>query len=173
MKAHTFAMFVAGLGLFTSGCTSVLPTPATAESAAENLVGSWRGKIQFTTGSFAAVKDLEFMYVFNAGGTMTESSNYDASPPVPPAYGVWRKVGPRQYEAKYAFFSTTAPADFDAIAKGGGWSPGGHGVLVEKITLAEDGKSFDSSITYDGYDHAGKITETGSKAEAHVVRMTF
>ena len=37
-------------------------------------------------------KDLEFMYAFNVSGTMTESSNYDAAPPVPPAYGVWKKV---------------------------------------------------------------------------------
>ncbi len=41
-----------------------------------SLVGAWRGKIQFKTGTFSTIKDLEFMYVFNAGGTMTESSNY-------------------------------------------------------------------------------------------------
>ena len=80
------------------------------------------------------------MYVFNAGGTMTESSNYDGAPPVPPAYGVWRKVGSRQYELKYAFYVTKAPATFDDIAKGGGWSPAGMGVFTEKITLADDGK---------------------------------
>ena len=38
------------------------------------------------------MKDLEFMYVFNVGGTMTASSNYDGAPPVPPAYGVWRRA---------------------------------------------------------------------------------
>ena len=65
------------------------------------------------------------MYVFNLGGTMTESSNYDASPPVPPAYGIWRKVGPRQFEAKYEFYVTKPPAAFEEIAKGGGWGPGG------------------------------------------------
>jgi hypothetical protein len=46
------------------------------------------------------------MYVFNTGGTMTESSNYDGAPPVPPAYGVWRSVGPNEFEAK---MSTTRP----------------------------------------------------------------
>ena len=35
----------------------------------------------------AAMKNLEFMYVFDADGTMTESSNYDSFPPGPPAYG--------------------------------------------------------------------------------------
>ncbi|MBI3849973.1 MAG: hypothetical protein HY298_06735 [Verrucomicrobia bacterium] len=85
----------------------------------EELVGAWRSKVQFTTGAFAAVKDLEFMYVFNAGGTMTESSNYDGAPPVPPAYGVWKKVGPRQFQAKYVFYSTKPPANFDEVSKGG------------------------------------------------------
>jgi hypothetical protein len=74
------------------------PSPAVASAAvAADLMGEWRAKLQFTSGAFAAVKDLEFMYVFNQGGTMTESSNYDASPPVPPAYGIWRKVGAREF----------------------------------------------------------------------------
>ena len=46
-----------------------------------DLVGAWRSKLQFQSGDFAAIRDLEFMYVFNPGGTMTESSNYDAAPP--------------------------------------------------------------------------------------------
>src|SRR5215831_20302329 len=70
------------------------------------LVGAWRGSVQFSSGSLAAIKDLEFMYVFNAGGTMTESSNYDGAPPVPPAYGVWQLVADREYEAKYIYYWT-------------------------------------------------------------------
>ena len=101
------------------------PAPlAASETAAIDLVGEWRAQLQFTSGAFASIKDLEFMYVFNQGGTMTESSNYDASPPVPPAYGIWRKVGAREFEAKYEFYVTKAPATFDEIAKGGGWGPG-------------------------------------------------
>ena len=137
------------------------------------LTGAWRGKVQFKTGAFAAVTDLEFMYAFNAGGTMTESSNYDASPPVAPAYGVWRKVGPRQFEARYAYYWTKAPANFDEIAKGGGWSPGGHGVLTQKISLAEDGNSFASVIIYEVFDQQGRPTEGSSEASASGERMKF
>src|SRR6188768_4072718 len=79
-----------------------------AEASAP-LVGAWRGSVQFTTGAFAMTKDLEFMYAFNAGGTMTESSNYDGAPPVPPAYGVWRRVGKQKFEAKYAYYWTKPP----------------------------------------------------------------
>ena len=93
---------------------------AASDTAAPDLQGEWRAQLQFTSGAFAPIKDLEFMYVFNQGGTMTESSNYDASPPVPPAYGIWRKVGDRQFEAKYEFYVTKAPASFGEIAKGGG-----------------------------------------------------
>ena len=115
------------------------PRPAAAENpAAPALVGEWRAELQFTSGAFAAVKDLEFMYAFNQGGTMTESSNYDASPPVPPAYGIWRKVSDREFEAKYEFYVTRAPGGFGEIAKGGGWAPAGRGVFVERIKTMGD-----------------------------------
>jgi hypothetical protein len=137
------------------------------------IVGAWRGTVQFTTGAFAATKDLEFMYVFNVGGTMTESSNYDGSPPVPPAYGVWRKVGERKYEAKYAYYWTKPPANFDEIAKGNGWAPGGHGVLSQEITLSADSNSFESTIRYQVFDQSGKPTEKESVATAKATRMGF
>jgi hypothetical protein len=87
------------------------PEPlAASDTAAPDLAGEWRAQLQFISGAFASIKDLEFMYVFNSGGTMTESSNYDASPPVPPAYGIWRKVGAKEFEAKYEFYVTKAPA---------------------------------------------------------------
>ncbi len=82
---------------------------AGSHTAPAGFVGEWRAQLQFTSGAFASIKDLEFMYSFNQGGTMTESSNYDASPPVPPAYGIWRKTGNNTYEAKYEFYVTKPP----------------------------------------------------------------
>src|SRR4051812_33684080 len=79
MKKFTVLLGCIAASLLISGCTVTTSTSAPMPVAeADGLTGAWRSKIQFTTGSFAAVKDLEFMYVFNAGGTMTESSNYDA-----------------------------------------------------------------------------------------------
>jgi hypothetical protein len=150
------------------------PKPlAASDTAAVDLVGEWRAQLQFSSGAFATIKDLEFMYVFNQGGTMTESSNYDASPPVPPAYGIWRKVGDREFEAKYEFYVTKAPAKFDEIAKGGGWAPAGRGVFVERITLSGDGKSFTSKIKYDQIDTVGKPAEGGGEATGRGVKLTF
>jgi hypothetical protein len=146
---------------------------ASSDTAAPDLVGEFRAQLQFSSGAFASIKDLEFMYVFNQGGTMTESSNYDASPPVPPAYGIWRKVGNKQFEAKYEFYVTKPPATFDEIVKGGGWGLGGRGVFVERITLSDDGKSFTSKIHYDQFDTAGKPAEGGGEATGHGVRLTF
>jgi hypothetical protein len=146
---------------------------AASDSAAQDLVGEWRAQLQFKSGAFAPIKDLEFMYVFNQGGTMTESSNYDASPPVPPAYGIWRKVGNREFEAKYEFYVTKPPAKFDEIAKAGGWGPAGRGIFVERITLSADGKSFTSKIKYDQFDTAGKPAEGGGEAEGKGVKLTF
>jgi hypothetical protein len=146
---------------------------AASDAAAADLTGEWRAQLQFTTGAFASIKDLEFMYSFNQGGTMTESSNYDASPPVPPAYGIWRKVGTREFEAKYEFYVTKPPAKFEEISKGGGWGLGGRGVFVERITVSADGKSFTSKIKYDQFDTAGKPAEGGGEATGRGVKLTF
>lgn len=172
MKTSALSL-LAGVALAT-GCMSVdSQSVVHNDSEVAGLVGAWRGKVQFTSGAFTAVKDLEFLYVFNVGGTMTESSNYDEAPPVPPAYGVWRKTGTRQYEAKYVFYITKAPASFDEITKGNGWSPAGYGVLVEKITVSEDGKSYRSTIRYDAFDQAGKPAEGGGEATVEAVRVEF
>ncbi|MGH8583254.1 MAG: hypothetical protein ACREWG_10815 [Gammaproteobacteria bacterium] len=155
-----------------AGCPQPKPA-AGSDAAAPDLAGEWRAQLQFSSGAFASVKDLEFMYVFNPGGTLTESSNYDAAPPVPPAYGIWRKVGAREFEAKYEFYVTKPPAAFDEIAKGAGWLPAGRGVFVERITLSEDGNSFTSKTRYDAFDTAGQPAEGGGDAEGRGVKLTF
>jgi hypothetical protein len=147
---------VAALALLGSGCQG-------GDASREPIVGAWRSSIQFESGAFAPIRDLEFMYVFHEDGTMTESSNYDAAPPVPPAYGVWRKVGPREFEATYEFF-TTAPSDSEAFRKGAGWMPSGRGVLAERIRLSDDGQGFTSTIRYEALDRRGKAVEGGGAA---------
>jgi hypothetical protein len=156
---------VTSFALF-SGCS----TPG--NSSGGSLTGAWRGHVQFTNGAFAEVKDLEFMYVFNAGGTMTESSNYDGAPPVPPAYGIWRRVGPGKFEAKYAYFWTKPPTEFEAIAKGGGWNPGGYGVITQHFTIGKNPDSFESEILYEVFDQTGKQIEN-SAATATATRMRW
>ena len=137
------------------------------------LVGQWRARLEFEEGDFAAVDDLEFMYVFNAGGTLTESSNYDAAPPVPPAYGIWRRTGPDRFEAKYEFYPTSAPGGLDEIISGGGWLVAGRGVFTEAITVAAGGDTFTSTILYEAFDAAGSPVEGGGKATGRGVRLRF
>jgi hypothetical protein len=147
--------------------------PAQVPAGSDTLEGAWQGKVQFTTGAFAQTKDLEFMYAFAPGGTMTESSNYDAAPPVPPAYGVWKKVGTRKYEAKYRFYQSQAVSSADELVKGGGWAPGGYGVLTQTITLSADGNSFDSALHLDLFDKDGKAMAGGGDASASGTRLGF
>jgi len=116
---------------------------------------------------------LRFLYAFNAGGTMTESSDYDGAPPVPPAYGVWRQVASGDFEAKYVFYMTKPPASFKEIATGFGWLPTSRGVLTERITLAADGNSFESTMTYEAFDMADKPTTGGGVAKGHGARISF
>jgi hypothetical protein len=153
--------------LAVTGC------PAAPDKNDISLAGAWRGAVPGTSGWLASMKGLEFMYAFNADGTMTESSNYDAFPPGPPAYGVWRKVGKGQYEARYEVFLTKPVAILDEIAKGGGWVPNGHGVLTQKITLSADGNSFDSTIRFDLFDAQGKAVDGGGEATGHGERIKF
>ncbi|NJM45348.1 MAG: hypothetical protein HC860_03615 [Alkalinema sp. RU_4_3] len=74
-------IILAGLTLFAL-LNGLTPSYATASQG--ELVGEWRAKIQFKDGILEPYKDLEFMYSFNSGGTLTESSNHDSNPPVPP-----------------------------------------------------------------------------------------
>jgi hypothetical protein len=146
---------------------------AQAARGGDDLAGAWRGAMQFTSGAFAETKDLELMYAFAAGGTMTESSNYDAMPPVPPAYGVWRKVGARKYEAKYQFFQTKAVTSADELVRGGGWAPNGYGILTQTFTLAADGNTFESRATLEMFDKDGKKLAGGAEATAKGKRIGF
>jgi len=157
------------------GVTACAPRAPEASSATSTpgLVGAWRSKLQFSSGAFASIKNLEFMYVFNAGGTLTESSNYDGAPPVPPAYGVWREVGPQEYEARYAFYITQAPKRFEEITSGAGWLPNGHGVFTERIRLSADGQSFESNMTYAAFDSLGAPTTGGGTATGRGARIAF
>jgi hypothetical protein len=138
-----------------------------------DMVGAWKSQVHFKNGPWAAMADLEFLYAFNAGGTMTESSNYDGAPPVPPAYGVWRRVGPLEFEAKYIFFQNRPPQNFSEIAKGAGWMPDGFGTFIENLRLSPDGQRFVSRITYAGRDAKGKPSGEGMEAESTGSRIDF
>lgn len=142
-------------------------------ATAPALVGQWRSAVQFKTGAFASVTNLELMLVFNFGGTMTESSNYDAMPPVPPAYGIWRSVGLREFEAKYEFYMSQATAGADEMIQAGGWPPSGRGVLVERITLSPDGESFTSTMRYEAFDLQGQPSDDTGGSVGRGVRLAF
>ena len=78
-----------------------------------------------------------------------------------------------EFEARYEFYNTKPPAAFAEIVKGGGWGPDGYGLFVEKIVLAEDGRSFASTMTYTMYDNSGKPTDGGGEATGTGMRIGF
>jgi len=167
--------------LLVAGCNgSPTPTPppatpaaTTQPAAAPRLVGAWENRLQFSGGDLAAIKDWRFLYSFNQGGTMTESSDYDAAPPVPPAYGVWREVGPNKFEAKYVFYQTKPPKSLNEITAGQGWLPLSRGVLTEHIDLAADGNSYESTLTYEPFDMNDKPIKGGGAGKGHASRISF
>ncbi len=171
-RLATFVLSIAILLPAAAWSESVTPR-AQAAAVKADLTGAWKANVQFKSGMLADWKNLKFMYAFNQGGTMTESSNYDGSPPGPPAYGVWRKTGARQFEARYEVWLTKSEKPLEEIAKGGGWLPDGHGVLSERITLSADGKSFKSVIRWDMFDQSGKPVESAIAGTGEGQRMGF
>jgi len=171
MPARLATLIASAIVLFATASPG--SSLAQTGSSGDNLAGAWEGKVQFQSGALAGINDLEFMYAFIAGGTMTESSNYDAAPPVPPAYGVWKKVAARKYEAKYRFYQSKAVSSADELVKGGGWAPDGYGILTQKITLSTDGNSFESGITLELFDKSGKVMAGGGEATASGKRLGF
>lgn len=157
---------------FSTGCEKS-DGQSKNENQVQDLTGAWRAQIQFTNGAFASINDLEFMYVFNDGGTMTESSNYDAAPPVPPAYGIWREIGKNQFEVRYEFYVSRPLDSLQALTINGGWLPAGRGVLTDTITLAFDGQSFTSKVIYESFDQAGRPIPSGGEANGLGTRMGF
>ena len=152
---------------------TLLSTAAGAQTRNDDLAGSWRGTVTFSSGMFASLKGLEYMYAFNAGGTMTESSNYDGVPPVSPAYGIWRKTGPRSYEAKYQWFQTKTVKTSAELVKDGGYMPDGSGIITQTFTLSADGNSFTSKISVSMFDNAGKPIAGASSGTATAKRLRF
>jgi hypothetical protein len=153
------------VAMFLAACNNA-PTPSP-------MNGAWESHVAFTSGAFASMKDLRFLYAFNAGGTMTESSNYDGAPPVPPAYGVWKQTGPSKFQAKYIFYMTKPPSRFDELVGGQGWLPTGHGVITEDITLSADGNSWESKIHWDAFDMEGKPAMGGGDGTTTGKRISF
>ncbi len=167
---RSVAMATCALAMFgvLSACSSSKSPPV---ESLDPLVGAWQAQVQFHEGAFAAVKDLQLLYAFNAGGTMLESSNYDGAPPVPPAYGSWRQTAPGRYELRYRFFTSKPPADFAEIKAGGGWMPAGHGDIREQIELAGDGRSYTSRLTVTLFDTDGKPIGSGETATGQGARI--
>lgn len=88
-------------------------------------------------------------------------------------YGIWRRIGPDRFEAKYEFYPTSAPTGLEDITKGSGWLRAGRGVFSETITVAADGATFTSTIRYEAFDEADKPVEGGGDATGRGVRLRF
>lgn len=145
----------------TAGCKNSQLSDKDEPANRVILVGAWRAKILFRTGPLAGMEDLEFLYAYNAGGTMTESSNYDeAANSSPPAYGIWKAISPQTFQTKYLFYTTKEKAQGDGT-RSTDWWPAGRGVLTETITLTANGQAYASTIKLESYDSTGALTDSG------------
>lgn len=169
-----FTLLILSAALIVTGCSNA-PSPKTSVSADQpTLAGAWRSTVTFQSGPLAGLKGLEFLYAYNAGGTMTESSNYDeAENSSPPAYGVWKQTGARTFETKYLFYTTQAPGPADGTKGNRDWWPAGHGVLTETITMADDGQTYTSTIRLSLFDRANAPIAGGGEGTGAGARVAF
>ena len=175
MKHRTrFILLVFSAVLIVTGCGRSQSAQTSATADRGTLVGAWRSKVVFRNGPLAGMKDLEFLYAYNTGGTMTESSNYDeAANSSPPAYGVWRQVGRGTFETKYVFYTTKAPEPADGAPTSSDWWPAGHGVLTETITLSADGQTYASTIRLATFDRTGAPIDGVGEGTGAGTRIVF
>jgi len=167
-----FTLLMLPAVLISTGCGNGQSSPTSGSADRAKLVGAWRSRIVFRSGSLAEMKDLEFLYAYNAGGTMTESSNYDeAANSTPPAYGLWKQIAPHQFQTKYVYYTTTQPGPGNAGNTD--WWPSGHGVLTETITLSADGQTYTSTIRLSTYDRTGAPVAGGGEGTGAGTRIVF
>jgi hypothetical protein len=115
------------------------------------LEGAWRVNITVETGPFAGLQ--QFLVTYSAGGGMVESSNFDAMPPVPPAYGSWVATAESTFRSTYVFFTTE---QVDRLDPGAGWGFSGSGKFRESITVGPNGDDYTSRLSYQLFDTADK-----------------
>ena len=169
-----FTLLMLSAVLVITGCGNGQSSQMRVSADRGMLVGAWRAKIAFRSGPLAGMKDLEFLYAYNAGGTMTESSNYDeAANSSPPAYGVWKQIHGATFETKYVFYTTKAPGPGDGAPNTSDWWPAGHGVLTETITLSDDGQTYASTIKLATYDRTGTPIAGGGEGTGAGTRIVF
>ena len=169
-----FTLLMLSAVLIITGCGNGLSSQTSVSADRGMLAGAWRSKIVFRSGPLAEMKNLEFLYAYNAGGTMTESSNYDeAANSSPPAYGVWKQIDPRTFETKYVFYTTKAPGPGEGAPSSSDWWPSGHGVLTETITLSDDGQTYASTIKLATFDRAGTPISGGGEGTGMGTRIVF
>ena len=162
---------IAVCSVILSGCARAAAPP---EAGNGPLIGAWHSKIVFSNGPLTDMKGLQFLYAYNAGGTMTESSNYDeAANSSPPAYGIWKRIDARTFATKYMFFTTRTPAPGDGATNGNDWWPDGHGIINEKITLSADGQTYASTITLNLFDRGGAPIASHGEGIGAGVRIGF
>lgn len=162
-RRRFLGLTAAGAGLLGAGAL-LTPSPAGADAADRpGLPGAWRASVTIDNGPFAGA--LQFLLVYDSGGGMVESSNFDEATPVPPAYGSWASNGSRTFRSTYIFFTTKPPEDPSTLANAG-WSFSGTGKFREQITLARDGESYLSLLYYQLYD-TSDIALAGQSGTGH------
>jgi hypothetical protein len=132
------AWFIACAALFAFCVPQVFADGRPEPSGAQSVAGAWRVSL-----SGFGPNPVPILMTFSRDGTLLQTDTPVALPqPVPPSsaasngHGIWRKTGTREYAFTYVkiFYSPDGPALATVTQRA-------------KLTLAEDGKSFNAAIT--------------------------
>mgnify|MGYP003693612545 CR=1 FL=1 len=93
---------------------------------------------------------------------MTESSNYDGAPPVPPAYGVLAQDGPRRIRTEIRVLLDRHLRRSRPSSRAQAGCLPAAAVFTETIKLAADGQSFTSTMRHEAFDAKGNPADGGT-----------
>jgi len=127
--------------------------PCNISTQAQSLEGTWIAQVALPGGALA---------LFEVGTYHSDGSYSGAN--VNPSHtthkGVWLRVGDRRFVATYMFFTHDDKGVFNGIVK-----------ARASVTLAEDGKSYDSVVERVVMDTSGKELSVTPGITGHSVRM--
>lgn len=122
-------------------------------TAGQSLEGTWIAQVALPGGALSLFE----VGTYHADGSYTGAN---VNPSHTTHKGVWMRVGDRKFVATYMFFTHDDKGAFNGIVK-----------ARASVTLAEDGKSYDSVVERVVMDTSGKELSVTPGITGHSVRM--
>lgn len=131
---------------------SLAPAVLAAPGGAD-LTGLWDSQVTLTDCNGHTLVSFEALEMFHTGGTLTSTDN---TPPglQGPGFGTWKRINQKSYSAPFQFFNFNADGSFAGTQK-----------IMRTVTVAANGNSYTSVVSFESYDPNGNLLFSGCGTE--------